>query len=161
MAGPEMQDWHDQSEGAAWRTERPWNPPYKHGGNPFFKYSHGQDPRNVMIDVAHSFHIKGIGCDFAASAVVLMGRKGLFGAGPIDAYVYRAYCRFMEFCHLTHRTTAVRPWSSRRQLDMTAVNSFPTSINGKGYDTALVCIWLGKALGSLQDAPEVAKRKDN
>ena len=145
--GFSMQDWYDQSADAAWRHERPDVLPFKGGMHPFFPLPGGGDPRNILIDVAHTFHIKGVGVDFCASAVVMMCRKNMFGRqgrghASLDVLIHRAFSSFMEYCYANHKTTGCRPWSTRHQLDMSSNNSFPGTISGKGHDTGLVCSWI-------------------
>lgn len=145
-----VQDWHDQGRDAAWRSERPGPVPYKRGNNPFFVLPNGSNPKNILIDVAHTFHIKGFGVDFCASAVVLMCHKQLFGRDILDRNIYQAYCKFMSFIHATKKSTGCRPWMGRLQFDMATNNAFPTSISGKGFDTALCCSWIESFL-ALQE----------
>ena len=110
----------------------------------------GPNPAQALVDVAHTFHIKGVGCDFAASAVVLMCRKGLFGCQKLDDCIYNAYAVYMEYCHTNRKKSACRPWTSKLAFDMSKVNSFPTDISGKGFDTSVVCGWISAFLDNQE-----------
>ena len=145
------QDWHDPTREAAWQTEaeRPGPSPFRAGGCAFESLPAGRDPCKAIIDVAHTWHIKGIGCDFTASAIMLCARKGLFGPcgrGKLERCLEAAYTEFMKYCTATGKTTGVRGWSKLTDLGMTSQKDFPTTISGKGYDTGLVAAWLGAFL---------------
>lgn len=101
----------------------------------------------ILVDIAHSFHIKGVGVDFAASLIVLGCRKNLWGAGSFDMKLERAYEEFIEHCATTRKNTTCGTWS-RLKLDMSTGNDFPSSVDGKGMDTAVVCAWLEVALSN-------------
>lgn len=154
------QDWHDQSVDAAWRHERPGALPFKGGSHPFFPLPGGDDPVNILIDAAHTFHIKGVGVGFCASAVVMMCRKHLFGRQgrgltSLDVLIHRAFSAFMDYCYVNKKTTGCRPWTTKQQLDMSSNNSFPGTISGKGHDTALVCSWISVFLASQPQEPKL------
>lgn len=135
------QDWHDPISGA-WTTERPGDCPFKVEGSPFFRLPGGRNPARALVDPAHTWHIKGIGCDFVASAIVLCARRGLFGHGVLNVNLDKAYRLFMEYCATTRKTTAIKPWSHHREFGMTTQKSFPSTVAGKGFDTGLVASWL-------------------
>lgn len=141
-------DWWNQKADAPWKLERPGASPFKSRDCPFFDLPHGDDPTKIFTDVAHTFHIHGVGVDFAASSVVLCCRKGLFGTGKLDACIYRAYCAYIEYCAKFKKTTACKPWNGHDDLGMANNNDFPSSIKGKGFDTALVCSWVSVFLES-------------
>lgn len=99
-------------------------------------------PKSALVDTTHSFHIHGVGVDFAASFVVLAAEKGMWGGGRgIDKKLELAYRDFVEYCAIHGKTTRCGMWS-RLKFDMPRVNSFPSSVDGKGFDTVLVCQWL-------------------
>lgn len=137
-----VEEWWNFKRNAVWRSERPWHHPFKSWDCPFLDLPHGSDPGRILIDIAHTFHIHGVGVDFAASSVVLCCRKGLFGAGTLDSCICRAYYSFMEYCVAFKKTTACKQWMTHKDLDMANNNDYPTSIKGKGFDTALVCSWI-------------------
>lgn len=149
-----LQDWHNPSRSAPWQTEpeRPGPSPFKRCGTPFSRMPDGLNPEKAIIDIAHTFHIKGIGVDFCASALVLCARKGLFGPGKLDSQLEKAYGLFMDYCQARGKTTSIRHWNSIRELGMTSQKDFPTSISGKGFDTAIVCGFLGEFLAE-QEGP--------
>ena len=81
------EDWHDLSEDAAWRHERPGGDPLKSNRSvPFFKMPDGRTPRVILLDVVHTFHI-GFGVDLCASMIVMLPFMGLLGAGPTSVLV--------------------------------------------------------------------------
>ena len=86
--------------------------------------------------------------DFASSSIVLCCKRGLFGQGNLDSQIYRAYCSYMEYCTAFKKTTACKPWTSHKELDMANQNDFPSTLKGKGFDTALVCAWISVFLDS-------------
>lgn len=146
-----VQEWHDPTPQAAWQTaaERPGPRPFKIGGCPFLRLPGGHEPCKAIIDVAHTWHIKGIGCDFTASAIMRCVRKSLFGPfrrGGLEGCLEAAYAEFMKYCTATGKTTGVRAWSKLSDLGMTSQKDFPSTISGKGYDTGLVAAWLGAFL---------------
>lgn len=83
---------------------------------------------------------------------MLCARKGLFGGGTLVDQLSVAYALFMEHCVTMHKTTAVKHWGHYRELGMSSLKAFPTSIAGKGYDTGLVASWLTELLHG-QDGP--------
>lgn len=116
-----VEEWHDPSQNAAWQRQdhRPGPWPFKPGGSPFFLYPGGSNPTRAIIDIAHTFHIKGVGCDFVASALALCARKGLFGQGTFDYKLQVAYYIYMQYCTATKKTTSIRQWSNIGDLGMT------------------------------------------
>lgn len=127
------------------RRSRPGDDPFKDGlPTPFLHLPHA-GPEVILVDVAHSFHIKGVGVDFAASVIVLGCRKNLWGTGAFDAKLEQAYNQFLEFCTASKRSTTCGMWSMLK-LDMSSGNDFPTSLDGKGMDTAVVSAWLEDTL---------------
>lgn len=103
----------------------------------------------IHVDVAHTFHIEGVGVSFAASALVMCCEKGLFGdEAALGNRLQNAYSNFMGWCHDNGKTTACKPWEKIAVLDMSKNNDFPESLAGKGYNTALCCSWLGNFLDS-------------
>lgn len=139
-----VEEWHDPSQNAAWQRQdhRPGPWPFKPGGSPFFLYPGGSNPTRAIIDIAHTFHIKGVGCDFVASALALCARKGLFGQGTFDYKLQVAYYIYMQYCTATKKTTSIRQWSNIGDLGMTSQKDFPTTVSGKGFDTGIVCGFL-------------------
>ena len=59
--------------------ERPGPSPFRPGGNPFSRMPNGSNPEMIHPDVAHTFHIEGVGVSFVASGIVMCSKKGLFG----------------------------------------------------------------------------------
>lgn len=142
------QDWRNPRRDAVWQTEaeRGGPSPYKAGGSPFDSMPDGQNPKKAIIDCAHTFHIKGIGCDFCASGLLLCARKGVFGAGKLDDQLKQGYELFMRYCHAKGKTTSIRHWDGIQELGMGTQKQFPTTISGKGFDTGIVCGFLGNIL---------------
>ena len=99
------------------------------------------DASCILVDSAHSFHIKGFGVDWCASTIVMGCRKGFFGRGSLDAQLERAYGEFQAFCAQQRKPTCCDHWS-KLKMDMTRNTDFPSSIAGKGFDTAVCCGWL-------------------
>ena len=145
MREPCKQEWYNPSQDAAWRVERPGPAPFKRA-TPWFRLPSGNTANKVIIDVAHTWHIKGIGCDFAASAIVLCARKGLFGFRTLEKQLDVAYGEFMQYCARSHKTTSIRTWSTKPLMGMANLRSFPSTIQGKGYDTGIVSLWLSDFL---------------
>lgn len=103
----------------------------------------------IHPDVAHTFHIEGVGVSFVASGIVMCCKKGLFGDDrSLEKRLESAYSNYMEWCSANGKVTACRPWDKKYVFDMASNNDFPESIAGKGYDTALCCSWLGHFLES-------------
>lgn len=101
-----------------------------------------------MIDLAHSFHMKGVGVDFVASGVVVMCEKGLFGNARLPQQMLQAYTSFMSWCKSKNLYSSCKPWDRLLDFDMSKLSDFPESIRGKGYDTGLGCKWLADILSS-------------
>ena len=55
---------------------------------------------------------------------------------------------YIEYCAKFKKTTACKPWNGHDDLGMANNNDFPSSIKGKGFDTALVCSWVSVFLES-------------
>ena len=130
---------------AMWRVERPGPSPFKRA-TPWFRMPSGQSPHKAIIDVAHTWHTKGIGVDFTASSIALCARKGLFGHQTFEKQLEVAYGEFMQYCARSHKTTSIRNWTTKPLLGMANMKSFPTTISGKGYDTGIVSSWLSDCL---------------
>lgn len=135
------QDWFDFSEEAEARRLRPGPSPFKGGERSPFLDLPSAGPRTILVDSTHSFHIHGVGVDFAASLIVMCCRKGMWGQGSFDSRLELAYDEYMGWCSSQGKTTACSLWSWRK-FDMSSTNDYPTSINGKGFDTVLVLQWL-------------------
>lgn len=143
-----VEEWHDPSQNAAWQRQdhRPGPWPFKPGGSPFFLIPHGRNPAKAtaIIDIAHTFHIKCVGCDFVASALALCARKGLSGQGTFDYKLQVAHYIYMRYCTATKKTTSIRQWSNIGDLGMTSQNDFPTTVSGKGFDIGILCVDFSK-----------------
>lgn len=135
------QEWWNPSVEAESRRSFPGPDPFKPGVRSPFRRLPSCEPSSILVDSAHSFHIKGIGVDWCASCIVLGCFKGLWGQGSLDARLERAHKEFQEYCVRERRVTSCDVWSELK-FDMTTNRSFPLSIAGKGFDTAVCCIWL-------------------
>lgn len=135
------QEWWNPSVEAESRRSFPGPDPFKPGVRSPFRRLPSCEPSSILVDSAHSFHIKGIGVDWCASCIVLGCFKGLWGQGSLDAKLERAHKEFQEYCVRERRVTSCDVWS-KLKFDMTTNKSFPLSIAGKGFDTAVCCIWL-------------------
>lgn len=136
-----FQDWWDPSIEAERQRDFPGPSPFKTGLTSPLRYLPSCSPSKILIDSAHSFHIKGFGVDWCASSIVLACRKGLWGGGSLDTKLERAYRNFQEYCVCYRKVTSCELWS-KVKFDMATNTSFPSSIGGKGFDTAICCGWL-------------------
>lgn len=143
-----VEEWHDPSQNAAWQRQdhRPGPWPFKPGGSPFFLYPGGSNPTRAIIDIAHTFHIKGVGCDFVASALALCARKGLFGQGTFDYKLQVAYYIYMQYCTATKKTTSIRQWSNIGDLGMTTYTKrLSNHCVWKGV-WHWYCVWISRSI---------------
>ena len=63
------------------------------------------------------------------------------GNGPLDSRLETAYREYQSYCVHKRKTTSCEHWC-KLKFDMDTNKSFPTSIGGKGFDTAICCVWL-------------------
>jgi hypothetical protein len=136
-----LQDWWNPSLEAERQRSHPGPDPFKSGRPSPFRQLPSADASCILVDSAHSFHIKGFGVDWCASSIVMGCRKGFFGRGSLDAQLERAYGEFQAFCAQQRKLTCCDHWS-KLKMDMTRNTDFPSSIAGKGFDTAVCCGWL-------------------
>ena len=136
-----MEDWYDPSAERDQLRSRPGPDPFKSGTPSPFRRLPGAIPERILVDTTHSFHIHGVGVDFAASFIVIGAKAGFWGRGGFNAKLRRAYADFMKHCADHGKTTHCGMWS-KEKFDMQNVTSFPLSVDGKGFDTVLVCEWL-------------------
>lgn len=174
---PLSQEWHRFKPDAAWLQphSRPGESPFKtYPGNQFAQVPGGDAAARVKPDLVHTFHI-GIGADLCASMIIWLCLMGKFGSWrALDQRIREAYTGFRAWCYDENRYTSCDEWCVKQlgmsstlgniPLHSTAVAclclplraaDFPTSLNGKGHDTAVVCKWLQAVL--LEMAPLLRK----
>lgn len=138
-----LQAWWDPSLAAETQRSFPGPDPFKRGQPSPFRQLPSCDPSCILVDSAHSFHIKGFGVDWCASCIVLGCLKGFFGntSLALDARLEAAYREFQAWCVQERRVTSCDMWS-KLKFDMVRNTDFPASIGGKGFDTAVCSAWL-------------------
>ncbi|CAL1129176.1 unnamed protein product [Cladocopium goreaui] len=149
------EEWYRFDSDAAWRGPggRPGPSPFKSDGN-VFSIVPGCTPERIKPDLVHSFHI-GFGADLAASIIVWLARLDKFGRLAFDERLRVAYSMFQEYCHEQKRYNSCDEWCLKK-MGMTSSSDFPTSLGGKGHDTAVVCRWLEKLLMDMEcETPEM------
>ena len=120
-----LQEWHRFDLQAPWREGRPGPPPYKHH-HPFWDVPGCKDPMRIKPDIAHSFHIHGVGVHFAASTIVWLAKLSVFGQFAKFNHALRAaYSNYMRYCDATGRFTACGEWSQRHfKMDSKLVRKY-------------------------------------
>ncbi|CAJ1375798.1 unnamed protein product [Effrenium voratum] len=142
------ENWHDFSEDAPWRHERPNPSPFKEDGNPFHKVPGADDALRVLPDVMHTYHI-GFGVDFCASIIMWLANLGHFGhKGKIDDWLREAHSRFMQWCAANGKYSACTEWS-RRTFHMKSKLVPNSGAACKAHDTGVVTAWLEHVLRGI------------
>lgn len=78
----------------------------------------GMGQEGILPDSCHCFHL-GWGIDLAASGLVLLAKRGCFGAASLDSRLQCAYRTFTRWCSENKKTTGVSWWSVKK-LDMSS-----------------------------------------
>lgn len=153
------QEWHNPSDSAAWVVDPTFETPFKSDPiSPLLDLHGASGPRYVTLDYCHVFHL-GYGIDMGASTICLLCRLDCFGtARAFDTRLGKAYEYFSTWCKEQQRVTSISDFNIDF-FDMATfldyindslakhcrVNSWPTSLHGKAYDTAVILAWLEDA----------------
>lgn len=73
----------------------------------------GDDPRKILIDLAHTYAIQGWGKDYLASAIVFLSvHCGVWGThGDYKSKLDRAWGSFKSWCVTNRKTTSIEDFS--------------------------------------------------
>ena len=150
MAGTHQRPFEDGSEFPSWAPTRytvrpfPMVPIFCH--IPFETSFQNQDPpceRFFRRDIFHNTKM-GVFRDFIASCILLLCKLKYFheagGGNDRETLLQRAYHHFAYFCRTTHRSAALRSFTSTF-FNAKSWSCFPW-INCKGSDTSLLLAWV-------------------
>ncbi|CAL1165200.1 unnamed protein product [Cladocopium goreaui] len=106
-------EWQNPTESAAWRTSGDGGCPYKPGFAPLRHIPGCHEPKYILLDYCHVFHL-GYGQDMAASSIILLSLLGHFGnERKLDNRLIAAYEKFDQWCRANHRTSAIDEFSKQ------------------------------------------------
>ena len=105
------EEWENPTESAAWRSGGPGGSPYKDHFSPMRQIPGCHEPKYILLDFCHIFHL-GYGMDAGASTIILLCHLGHFGLDrSLDARMEEAYLRFDSWCKLNRKTTSLDEFS--------------------------------------------------
>ena len=108
-----LKEWENPTEQAAWRFAGPCPTPYKDQFAPIRQIPGCHEPKYILLDYCHVYHL-GYGQDSAASAIVLLCFLGHFGTErKLDCRLEVAYKRFDLWRKATGRTTGIDDFSKQ------------------------------------------------
>ena len=108
-----LKEWQNPTDSAAWRFSGDGGSPYKPGFAPLRQLPGCHQPKYILLDYCHVFHL-GYGQDMAASSIILLSQLGHFGNDrKLDNRLIAAYEKFDQWCHDTHRTSSIDEFSKQ------------------------------------------------
>ena len=105
-----VKEWENPCESALWRTDAVESP-YKDEYAPMRSIAGAHEPRHILLDYTHIYHL-GYGIDSGASSIVLLAMLGHWGEDrKLDNLLHQAYEQYDLWCKANHRTTSIDEFS--------------------------------------------------